>query len=241
MAAMLSQAHPTAPCAFWDFASGATLRTLIGHDSWVAATAVTPDGRHAVSGAGDNTLRLWDLATGETLRIFTGHSDTVRAVAVTPDGSQQSQVQKTTRCAYGTLPRQTLRTLSGHSDTCARVAVTPDGSRAVSGSYDTTLRIWDLATGITMRILTGHTGTVYAVTLTSDGRLAVSCSSDNTLRIWDLAAGRQTAGIVLEAALFCVALAPDDRTIIASDESGNLWRLFYKELSTKAVQSDQVD
>ena len=38
----------------------------VGHTSSVRAMAVTPDGRHVVSGSLDHTLRVWDLATGET-------------------------------------------------------------------------------------------------------------------------------------------------------------------------------
>ena len=41
-----------------------------------------------------------------------------------------------------------LRTLKGHSDSVYRVAVTPDGKRAVSASWDKTLKAWDLATGL---------------------------------------------------------------------------------------------
>jgi WD40 repeat protein len=40
-----------------------------------------------------------------------------------------------------------LRTLSGHQDDVAAVAVTPDGKRAVSGSYDKTVIVWDLVGG----------------------------------------------------------------------------------------------
>lgn len=48
--------------------------------------AVTPDGRHVVSGSNDYTLRVWDLATGETKETLQGHTSSVIAVAVTPDG-----------------------------------------------------------------------------------------------------------------------------------------------------------
>ena len=50
------------------------MRTLSGHTGAVQAVAVTPDGRQAVSGSGDNTLRVWDLASGETVRTLSGHT-----------------------------------------------------------------------------------------------------------------------------------------------------------------------
>jgi WD40 repeat protein len=52
----------------------------------VRAVAITPDGRQAVSGAEDRTLRVWDLTTGAELHILTGHAAWVQVVAVTPDG-----------------------------------------------------------------------------------------------------------------------------------------------------------
>jgi WD40 repeat protein len=45
----------------------------------------TPDGRRAVPGSTDRTLRLWDLATGCELAVFTGDSQ-FSCCAVTPDG-----------------------------------------------------------------------------------------------------------------------------------------------------------
>jgi WD40 repeat protein len=47
---------------------------------------VTPDGRYAVSGSSDKTLKVWELSTGREVRSLAGHSYGVNAVAVTPDG-----------------------------------------------------------------------------------------------------------------------------------------------------------
>ena len=47
---------------------------------------MTPDGRCAVSGSEDQTVRVWDLRSGVCLRTLKGHSDTVSSVSVTPDG-----------------------------------------------------------------------------------------------------------------------------------------------------------
>ena len=65
-----------------------------------------------------------------------------------------------------------------------------DGSRALSGSYDCTLRLWDLATGEILRTLKGHTRAVTAVAVPAGGTRPLSGSEDKTLRLWDLATGK---------------------------------------------------
>jgi WD40 repeat protein len=66
------------------------------------------------------------------------------------------------------------------------VALTADGKRAVSGSQDHTLQVWDPEGNQPPRVLEGHTDGVWAVALTADGKRAISGSSDHTLRVWDL-------------------------------------------------------
>jgi WD40 repeat protein len=38
-----------------------SIRTMEGHTAWVTSVPVTPDGRYAVSGSDDKTLRLWEF------------------------------------------------------------------------------------------------------------------------------------------------------------------------------------
>jgi len=57
------------------------------------------------------------------------------------------------------------------------------GNIVVSGSYDKTVRMWDLKTGEHLRTLRGHTDKVYTVVF--DGVRVVSGSLDSTIRVWD--------------------------------------------------------
>ena len=70
------------------------------------------------------------------------------------------------------------------------VAITSDGRYAVSGSYDRTLRLWDLESKQALRTLEGHSDSVRAVAITPDGRYAVSASAERSLRVWDLESGQ---------------------------------------------------
>jgi GTPase SAR1 family protein len=111
--------------------------------------------------------------------------------------------------------------LKGHTRPVRAVAVTPDGAQAVSASEDTTLRVWDLATGESLATLQGHTSWVDGVAVTPDGARAVSASRDRTLRVWDLAAGKPLATLQGHTeAVWDVAVTPEGaRAVSASGDS----------------------
>jgi WD40 repeat protein len=132
------------------------------------------------------------------------------------------------------------RTLTGHSDGVTAVAVTPDGRRAISASYDRTLKVWDLdqtSFGLEERTLTGHGSGVRAVAVTPDGRRAIPASSDKTLKVWDLSTGKELASIVLDGSLYCLAVATDGLTIVTGDGAGSVYCLRYEEPGAAASLS----
>jgi len=84
--------------------------------------------------------------------------------------------------AYG-VPK---RSLKGHSHFVSDVVISSDGQFALSGSWDGTLRLWDLNTGQSVRNpFYGHTGDVLSVAFSADNRQIVSGSRDNTIKLWN--------------------------------------------------------
>jgi WD40 repeat protein len=210
-------------------AGGPLLRILSGHAGVVTAVAVTPDGKFAVSGSWDKTVKVWELATGEEKLTLRGHSDWVTAVAVTPDGERVVSASRDSKLKVWDLVTGEERlTIVGHADRATAVAVTPDGNAAVSGSGDKVLKVWDLATGDERVTLAGHSSWITAVAVTLDGRRVVSASGDRTLRVWDLASGDQKLILTGHSQeVTAVAVTADGETAISAsaDRTLKVWDL----------------
>lgn len=63
-----------------------------------------------------------------------------------------------------------------------------DENTAISGSRDTTLRIWDIRTGMCKNVLVGHQSSVRCLEIKGD--IVVSGSYDTFARVWSISEGR---------------------------------------------------
>ena len=64
----------------------ALLRTLEGHIRFISSVCITDDGKRAISGGYDGTLRMWDLISGECLGVFQEKNIGGMNIDITPDG-----------------------------------------------------------------------------------------------------------------------------------------------------------
>jgi WD40 repeat protein len=123
-----------------------------------------------------------------------------------------------------------LRTLAGHENSVLGALLLPDGKRALSWSFDKTLRLWDLEMGNQVgEPLTGHEWAVNGALLLPDGKRALSWSGDHTLRLWDLETGYQLGEPFIghQSAVDGALLLPTGKRVLSwsLDETLRLWDL----------------
>src|SRR5579871_3439762 len=170
------------------------------HNDVVLSVSISPDGTRALSGGRVEPFRgvadppiLWDLATGKELMALRDLAKRDVAASVWFEDATRVLV------AYGaqllildTRTGKVRDTLKGHRKPVRSLALSADGHVALSGSEDSTIRVWDLDTGKCLREVTNHRESVVAVAFAPDGASALSASQDGELRRWKLATGEVT-------------------------------------------------
>ena len=115
---------------------------------------------------------------------------------------------------------------TGHGDDVTCVTFSPDGTRALSGSQDKTVRLWDVAKGQTLKIFAGHESPVTTVAFSTDGVTALSVSDELSFRSWDIATGKPVLVYPGHGVFIYVsAFSPDGGKVISgcSDRTLKLW------------------
>lgn len=178
---MLARGAHNKDIKIWEVTTGTELMTLLGKDQydnqWAVCVAFSPDGIHLASGNDIGKIKLWEvLPNGEEKTVHNAHwvddaGDTTdtRGYFVEDDGGFQKPMD------YW----------------IGAMAFTPDGKTLITGSRDSTIKLFEVPTLNEIRTLRGHSAWVRSLAVSPDGRLLVSAGDDHTIRFWDLTSGRQ--------------------------------------------------
>lgn len=131
------------------------------HDGAVNAVRFLPGGKRALSGGDDAVLRLWDLETGELIHAFKGHTAKIVDIDISPDGKLAASASWDRTARFWDLENLTPgHVLEGHEGPVNAIAFTGGGNGETTGfytgSYDSSIRDWDIGTGEYRRIVYKH-------------------------------------------------------------------------------------
>ena len=227
----------------WNTETKELTRTLSGHTDVLLALNFDGTGERLASASADKTARIWKIATpNEQPIVLTDHDDKVLDVAFSPDNSLLATAGKDSKIRLWNLTaaqvirviegetvntlNESGRTLDGHQGAVFGVSFLPN-QQLVSSSADRTLRVWDVASGVTMRILQGHTSMVTDVAVPVQGDQIFSVNTRGTIKRWNtkLLNQYQLTFDSLEAQekeLSATALSPNGKMVAVGAASGSL-------------------
>jgi WD40 repeat protein len=214
----------------WDLSNGNLIHAISGHRDQVTCVAVTPDGKTAVSGSKDKTLKLWDIGTGGEIRTFsTNHP--VEAVIISPDGRKII-------AAAGPLYIWDLDTNampSEYPSFAARSLAMDNSGRFVYGAniYDVLL-ILDLEQNSIQTIPYGTDSWPTAVAVTPNGDYLFGGGDDGTIKAFPRKPELQSWYMSghTDRRVRAIAILPDGRGLVSAEkgEPLSLWDLERRQM-----------
>ncbi len=133
------------------------------------------------------------------------------------------------------------RIVSRHGSDVMSVAFSPDGKSILTGSQDSTARLWDLQ-GNLLQEFKGPETVVTSVAFSPQGNSVLTGAEDKTARLWDLRGNLLQEFKGHQGIILSVAFSPDNKNILTGsmDKTARLWNLQGKELQVFKGHEDNV-
>lgn len=237
-------------CHVYNLATGQETFTYKGHDNAVIATAISPDGRWAATGGGNNNeIHVWDIKTGKLEQRLAGGGASVWAVGFSQDGKRllwgktsgyQGDNERGPLQFQIDLPdaSQNLgqpRPYSGNGAVRAKAEL--DGWSLVArvgGDYGYEAILDIRKNGKTQASIERGSSDGYrhrSYGFTPDGRAVISSASNGFLTAYSLD-GKKIGNFVGHTGeVWALAVSPDGRWLASSsdDQTVRLWNLETRE------------
>jgi len=153
--------------------------------------------------------------------------DAIWAVAISCNGEYWAAASKRGEVRVWEKGGQILeRTWQAHTDTTYALAFSPNGQTLVSGSWDDTIKLWDMESGALL--WSGwHAHGVLSVAFAPDGNLLATGGNDATVRLWDLQSDMQPQTLPHPSPILSVAWSTDGHLLASGDFEGciRLWEI----------------
>lgn len=128
-----------------------------------------------------------------------------------------------------------LATLEGHTDYIPTLAISPDGATLATGSWDSTIKLWDTKTREEIATLNEYREKIKSLTFSPDGTVLASGAFDGGIALWNVATGELKDTLEgHESWATSLAFFPDGATLVSGswyDNDIRLWDMPTGELT----------
>jgi len=136
-------------------------------------------------GGAVTSLVCGENADGSPLLLSGSRDKTIIQWELNFEGTKVTYKDDEDNTKEKTLVGKPLRSLHGHNHFVSSLALNSDNTKLVSGSWDKTIRLWDIASCKSDLLFKGHTKDVLSVGFSHDERLIFSGGMDNSLKYWN--------------------------------------------------------
>jgi len=230
---------------------------LKGHGDWVNCTRLDVNSRTVMSASDDTTLKLWDLDTRQAIRTFEGHVGHVQQILLLPpeyepddelltdnpglndnsdalsvasggDGTSTVSIAPQDRRSSSPSRDEDIRSMYGSSFASDPARPLP-ARYFLSGALDSTIRLWDSATGRCLKTMFGHLEGVWS--LAGDTIRVISGANDGMVKCWEPRSGKCDATFVgHRGPVTCVGLS--DSRMASGSEDGEIRIYSFKDIGS---------
>lgn len=173
---------------------GAGMLMELNRQAWIVNSVdFSPDGKYALSGGRDKTVRLWDVTTGKQIRTFKMDTGIFTSAIFSPDGRYVLSAGSDATINLWDISTGKKIWQFRHEGVVASFyqvysvafSFSPDGKYLLSGGRDGILHLWDVSSGKEIRQFT-HGPPINSVTFSPDGRYALSGGPGMVIHLWDI-------------------------------------------------------
>ena len=160
---------------------------LEGHTKSALSVSYSPDSKWIASGSLDKSIIIWDADSGKQVKQFTGHGGNIYDIDFVPgkEGYLLSASLDKTLRLWAVHADKSVKTYIGHDEGIVSIDITRDGLHMVSGSYDESIKIWEIATGNT--VFTFDAGApVNSVSVSPDRTMLAAALQNDEIKVWSL-------------------------------------------------------